>query len=278
MGKEGESTMNGLSAVIFIPEDMTKHGYTHPMMLQPVQGVPLLRWLSYSLYENGVERFFLVCRDAYVSEARACLPEGVEIMTSADSNPADQLHVFLSTAEEGEEEITIVTGPVVYLPHLPRMGTQGAAACLVMREALMEALDSDFVFSRFLSENCTTLSENEGFYTVDSPAALQHYARLLQRNQNLALEQQGVEIFDADSCYVEPQVKVSTGVRLLAGTILRGKTSIGSETVVGPWTEIADSEIGPQCLVQCSQVHNSQIAANFRIGPYSYIQDNRFCK
>ena len=47
--------MNGLSAVIFIPEDMTKHGYTHPMMLQPVLGVPLLRWLSYSLYENGVE-------------------------------------------------------------------------------------------------------------------------------------------------------------------------------------------------------------------------------
>jgi NDP-sugar pyrophosphorylase family protein len=266
--------MNGLSAVIFVPEDMSKHGYAHPMMLQPVQGAPLLRWLSYSLYENGVERFFLVCRETYMAQARACLPEGVEVMTSADSNPADQLHVFLSTADEGEDEITVVTGPVVYLPHLPRMGTQAASACLISREALMEALDSDAVFSRFLSENCTPLSENEGFYTVDSPAALQHYSRLLQRNRNLALEQQGVEIFDTDNCYVEPQVKVGVGAKLLAGTILRGKTAIGSETIVGPWSEIADSEIGPQCLVQCSLVHNSRIAANIRVGPYSYIQDN----
>ena len=266
--------MNGLSAVIFIPEDMTKHGYTHPMMLQPVLGVPLLRWLGYSLYENGVERFFLVCRDAYVAQARACLPEGVEVMTSADSNPTDQLHVFLSTADEGEEEITIVTGPVVYLPHLPRMGTQTAAAGLVQREALMDALDSDFVFSRFLSENCTTLSENEGFYTVDSPASLLHYARLLQRNRNLLLMQQGVEIFDADNCYVEPQVQVGRGAKLLAGTILRGNTTIGSETIIGPWSEISDSEIGPQSLVQCSQVHHSSIGANIRVGPYSCIQDN----
>ena len=154
-------TMNGLSAVIFIPEDMTKHGYTHPMMLQPVQGVPLLRWLSYSLYENGVERFFLVCRDAYVAQARSCLPEGVEVMTSADSDPADQLHVFLSTADEGEEEVTIVTGPVVYLPHLPRMGSQAAAAGLVKREALMEALDAEFVFFRLgLFRHADAVNEN----------------------------------------------------------------------------------------------------------------------
>ncbi len=270
--------MNGLSAVIFIPDDTSKHGDPHPLMLQPVQGVPLLRWLSYSLYENGVERFFLVCRDAFVSEARSCLPEGVEVMTSADSNPADQLHVFLSTADEGEEEITIVTGPVVYLPHLPRMGSQAAAACLVRREALMDALDGEFDFSRVLSENCTTLSENEGFYTVDGPAALQHFSRYLQRNRNFCLVQQGVEIFDGESCYVEPQVKVGTGAKLLAGTILRGKTTIGSETIVGPWTEIADSEIGPQCLVQRSQVFHSHIAANIRIGPFSYIQDNVCCK
>lgn len=270
--------MNGLSAVIFIPDDMTRHGYPRPMMLQPVQGVPLLRWLSHSLYENGVERFFLVCRDAFVAEARSCLPEGTEVMTSADNDPADQLHVFLSTADEGEEEITIVTGPVVYLPHLPRMGSQDAAACLIRREALMDALDGDFDFSRVLSENCATLSENEGFYTVDGPAAMQHFARYLQRNRNLHLQQQGVEIFDSESCFVDPRVKVSAGARLLAGTILRGRTTIGSDTVVGPWTEIADSEIGAQCLVQCSQVHNSHIAANIRIGPFSYIQDNICCK
>lgn len=270
--------MNGLSAIVFIPDDMTKQGYARPMMLQPVRGVPLLRWLAYSLYENGVERFFLVCREPFVAEARGCFPEEAEVMTSADSNPADQLHVFLSTADEGEEEVTVITAPVVYLPHLPRMGSRETAACLIKREALMDALDAEVSFSQFVSENCTTLSENEGFYTVDSPAALQHYAHYLQRNRNLQLEQQGVEIFDGDSCYVEPQVKVGTGAKLFAGTILRGKTVIGSGTVVGPWTEIADSEIGAQCLVQRSQVYQSHIASNIGIGPFSYIQENRCCK
>ena len=39
-------------------------------------------------------------------------------MTTMDSDPADLLHVFLSTAEDAEHTITVVTGPAVYLPQL----------------------------------------------------------------------------------------------------------------------------------------------------------------
>ena len=110
--------MIGMSAVIFIPDDTAKTGYPQPLMLQSVMGAPLLAWLANALFDSGVGRFFLVCHDRYVEAARACLPAEAEVMTTMDSDPADLLHVFLSTAEDAEHTITVVTGPAVYLPQL----------------------------------------------------------------------------------------------------------------------------------------------------------------
>ena len=120
--------MIGMSAVIFIPDDTAKTGYPQPLMLQSVMGAPLLAWLANALFDSGVGRFFLVCHDRYVEAARACLPAEAEVMTTMDSDPADLLHVFLSTAEDAEHTITVVTGPAVYLPQLALRPAGRAAA------------------------------------------------------------------------------------------------------------------------------------------------------
>lgn len=57
--------MPGLSAVVFIPDDTAKTGYSRPMMLQNIMGTPLLSWLASSLIAGGVGRFFMVCHERF---------------------------------------------------------------------------------------------------------------------------------------------------------------------------------------------------------------------
>ena len=264
--------MNGLSAVIFVPDDRSKTGYPEPTMLSPILGAPLLTWLSHGLYESGIGRFFLMCHEADLSRALACLPPEAEVMTSEDSDPADQLHVFLSTAEEAEEEVTIITGPTLYLPNVKGEGNGKSPACLVEREILMDALDQEFTFSLFLYRNSKVLRDSEGFYGVESPEAIPALLDLLRRDQALRLGRIGVQIMDPNSCYIAPTARFEHGVELLPGTMIRGNSLIRAGAKIGPWSVIEDSEIGEGSCVNVSQVYGSKIASEVLIGPYAHIR------
>ncbi len=266
--------MNGLSAVIFLPDDCAKTGYPQPTILSPLMGVPLLTWLSHGLFEEGFGRFFLVGREPFLSRARSCMPRDAEVMTSADSEPADQLHVFLSTADDAEEDVTIITGPTLYLPmvKVPE-GIRDTLSYVIQRESLMDALDQEFSFSRFLHENGTVLRDREGFFPVESPDAFPELIRMVQRNRALGLARQGVEFYDPESCYVEPTVRLEKGAVILPGTVLRGNTLIRAGAVVGPWSVIQDSEIGEGSFVTSSHVFDSLVGQEAFVGPYAHVRE-----
>ena len=265
--------MNGLSAVIFLPDDCAKTGYPQPTMLSPLMGAPLLTWLSHALFEEGFGRFFLVGREPFLSRGRSCIPRDAEVMTSADSDPADQLHVFLSTADDAEEDVTIIAGPSLYLPMVKVPdGNRETLSYVIGRESLMEALDQEFSFSRFLHDNGTVLRDREGFFPIESPAAFPELLHLLRKNRALSLARQGVEIFDPDSCYIDPAARLEKGAKLLPGTILRGDTLIRAGAVIGPWALVEDSEIGEGSTVNASQVYSSVIGQDVCVGPYAHVR------
>lgn len=261
-----------LSAVIFVPDDTAKTGFPLPTMLQKVQGYALLSWLGEVLYDTGIGRFFLVCHDRYIDRARACMPARAEVLTTAEANPSDLLHVFLSTADD--DEITIVAGPAIYAPTLAKRSDSPKPSCVcrASREALMTALDDNFSFSRFLRENCAFLSDCEGCFTVESPAALAEMASMLRRDRMLRLIRQGVEVEDVDNCDVAPTVRIEPGAILRKGAILRGDSIIRSESIIGPWSVVDNSEIGERTVVNASQIYGSKIAADCNIGPYAHIR------
>lgn len=136
----------------------------------------------------------------------------------------------------------------------------------------MDALDNEFSFSRFLHDNGTVLRDREGFFAVESPSAFPDLLRLLRRDQTLRLAKQGVEIFDPDSCYIDPTVRMEKGAKLLPGTILRGNTLIRSGAVVGPWSLIENSEIGEGAVVNASQVYESVVGQEAFVGPYAHVR------
>ena len=61
-------------------------------MLERVQGVPLLAWLVAALAQSGARRFFLVAQAGWMSRAKACFPQDLDLTLCADQDPADLVH------------------------------------------------------------------------------------------------------------------------------------------------------------------------------------------
>lgn len=264
--------MSGASAVVFVPDDRERTGLDRPLMLMEASGATVLSWLTHTLFDQGVGRFFLACKEDTQAEAIKSFPDAAEIIT-VDENPADLLHVFLSTADEEEQAVLVIPGPVAYAPNVIGDGSDRAiGAYRAPIEEMMEALDEKYSLSSFLKRRCKKLGNAEGFYSISNLGELSAAAHLLQKNQMLTLQAKGVTIYDDRNCYVEPSVTVEQGATLLPGTILRGNTVIRSGAVIGPWATITDSEVGKYAVVNASQITAARVCQEVRVGPFAHIR------
>lgn len=268
--------MAGASAVIFVPDDTSKTGYPRPLMLSRVMGSPLLSWLVSALAARGVGRFFLVCHDQYAGEARACFPSGLELTVAASEDAPDLLHVFLSTADDLEEETVVVTGPAVLVGR--SLASQAdvipAPSCAyrVAREALMDALDAQFSFLDFLRQRGKALTDRDGAYSIRAGEELAAWQPVLNLQHLHDLVRSGVEIWDYQNCYVDPTVTVGRGSVLMPGTILRGRTSVGEECTIGPNTLLENTSVGDGSAVNASQLYDAKVGRGAKIGPFCYVR------
>ena len=261
------------SAVLFLIDDTYRTGSETPLMLHRVLGTPLLSWLTHALFRAEVSRFFLVCAPRLTEQAALCFPAGAEVHTASDENPSDRLHVFLSTAEDSEQSVLVVTGPVVYAPGRGSAVPQRTAnACMVSRHELMDALDETAPIGHFLKHAADPCREGEGFFSVSGPEELAAWQPVLCRELLASLTRAGVEIWDYASTYVQPGVAVGIGTVLLPGTILRGRTQVGYGCTVGPDTHITDSKIGNHCTVEQSRLDGAVIGNNASVGPFAHLR------
>jgi bifunctional UDP-N-acetylglucosamine pyrophosphorylase / glucosamine-1-phosphate N-acetyltransferase len=94
------------------------------------------------------------------------------------------------------------------------------------------------------AEGVNTLAE-----LAEREAALRR--RILHRHM-LA----GVRIVDPATTYVDGGVQLAPGTRIEPHVMLRGTTSIGASSVIGPYAMVDDSTIGEHC----------------RVGPFAYLR------
>ena len=264
--------MSDRSAVLFLLDDTRRTGSPAPLMLHRVLGVPLLGWLAHSLGRAGITRCFLACAPAHLQEALACFPPGIQVSTASDENPADRLHVFLSTAEEEERDVLVVTGPVIYAPRCRRSGAERAAACMVDRRELMQALDESIPISHFLRRAGEPSTCEDGFFDLEDPGQLPQIGALLRQDLLLGLIREGVEIWDPANTYVTPGVELGSGTVLLPGTVLEGRTRVGRNCVIGPNSRVVDSVLGDDCAVEQSRVEGARLAGSLKVGPFANLR------
>jgi bifunctional UDP-N-acetylglucosamine pyrophosphorylase/glucosamine-1-phosphate N-acetyltransferase len=81
----------------------------------------------------------------------------------------------------------------------------------------------------------------------------------------------GVTVTDPASTYVDIGVTIGGDTTLLPGTLLRGKTQVGSGCEIGPATTIVDSSIGDGALVRYALIERATVPAEAVIGPFTHL-------
>ena len=84
--------------------------------------------------------------------------------------------------------------------------------------------------------------------------------------------QNGVTIIDPATTYIEADVEIGADTVILPGTMILGKTVIGSDCQIGPNSEIKDCQIGNATVIRQSVSEDSQIGSsceNWSICTYS---------
>ncbi len=86
----------------------------------------------------------------------------------------------------------------------------------------------------------------------------------------------GVTFRDPESCDVDEGVVIAPDVVLERGTILEGKTSIGTGSRIGPYAILRDTAVGERCRVEASVLEGATLEDDVRVGPYSHLRPGAY--
>lgn len=110
-------------------------------------------------------------------------------------------------------------------------------------------------------------------FGVNTQQELAMATRLVFRRKAKKLLESGVILLDPLQTYVEDTVQVGPGSVLYPGVFLKGKTQIGSFTVLEPNVFVIDSRIGDSVQIKAgSYIERSQIANKCSVGPYARLR------
>ena len=82
----------------------------------------------------------------------------------------------------------------------------------------------------------------------------------------------GVTIVDPSSTFIDAGVEIGEDARIEPWTVLSGATTIAGEAVIGPGSQVIDSQVGARTTIWSSVVESSTVAEEVQIGPYSHIR------
>ena len=82
----------------------------------------------------------------------------------------------------------------------------------------------------------------------------------------------GVTLIDPLHTYIDADVTIGQDSVILPGTMLKGKTKIGENCIVGPNSEVKDCQVGDNTVIQQSVAHDSLIGSKVEIGPFAHIR------
>jgi bifunctional UDP-N-acetylglucosamine pyrophosphorylase / glucosamine-1-phosphate N-acetyltransferase len=88
--------------------------------------------------------------------------------------------------------------------------------------------------------------------------------------QQLMVE--GVTLHDPQTTVIEAGVKVAPDVTIEANVALRGKTSIGRDTLIRSGSQLIDSAVGERCVIWSSVIESSSLGNDVKVGPFAHLR------
>jgi bifunctional UDP-N-acetylglucosamine pyrophosphorylase / glucosamine-1-phosphate N-acetyltransferase len=103
---------------------------------------------------------------------------------------------------------------------------------------------------------------------VNDRAQLAAAEAALRTRINERWMQAGVTMVDPARTYIDATVELATDVRLLPGTILEGRTVIGTGSVIGPDTQLVDTVVGRDAVIRQVVSFGAVLGDNVTVGPF----------
>lgn len=94
----------------------------------------------------------------------------------------------------------------------------------------------------------------------------------LRARTNQAWQAQGVTMVDPAATYIDATVTLAPDVTLFPGAILRGRTTVGEGTEIGPGCRLDDCTVGPHCVLEHTVARHADIGADCVVGPYAVLE------
>ena len=116
--------------------------------------------------------------------------------------------------------------------------------------------------------------DNEEFLGVNSKYELATAINVMKKRINKYHMDNGITIEDPNNTYIGKDVVIGEDTVILPGCIIEGKTIIGSDCVIGPYTKINNTEIKDCVTVAQSTILSSFINNYTTVGPYAYLRPN----
>jgi bifunctional UDP-N-acetylglucosamine pyrophosphorylase/glucosamine-1-phosphate N-acetyltransferase len=82
----------------------------------------------------------------------------------------------------------------------------------------------------------------------------------------------GVTVVDPASTWVDADVELAADVRIEPGTSLRGLTTVGAGSTVGPLSTLIDSRLGEHVAVPHSYLVECEVGDGASVGPFAYLR------
>ncbi|WP_214776137.1 bifunctional UDP-N-acetylglucosamine diphosphorylase/glucosamine-1-phosphate N-acetyltransferase GlmU [Exiguobacterium sp. s37] len=178
-------------------------------------------------------------------------------------------HKDASAAELAINEIN--TGTYVFdnellFDALKQVGNNNAQGEYYLPDVISIAKEAGEVVA---AHTAPTFDETIG---VNDRVALSQAEAIMRKRTNERLMREGVTFMDPASTYISPDVIIGSDTVIYPGTVILGKTTIGSECVIGPNSDIRNSVIEDHAVVRQSVVTDSRIGEAAQVGPFAHLR------
>lgn len=107
---------------------------------------------------------------------------------------------------------------------------------------------------------------------VNDRVALAAATKLMRQRINEKHMRAGVTLIDPETTYIDADVKIGVDTIVEPGVILRGKTIIGDDCVIGAHSDICDSVVHDRVSITSSTLEDAEMQDESNIGPYSHLR------
>ena len=249
---------------------------------------PVIEWVERAVLGNSIGEIYLAenenCKLADIPDSEMKVLEDTSefkdvsaVFLAAGDTPlitSKDIMNSLIYHKSGGHKVTLFSS---FSGELSGMGWYSTDVFNLLAESGVLRENLDDLLEKFKAQNIEYAIFNvddKFLITADTAKKRASIARVLRAKILDEHLERNVEIQVDDGIIIGARVEIGEGTQIMPGSILRGKTKVGKNCIIGPNSEIRDSIIKDGAKIDSSQIEESEVGEKTKIGPMSHLRPN----